>query len=98
MVSSLNFYTSQHADNFLFPGIITYINLTSVKLYVRLNNIFGFAKVLACFIVIIGGAYQLYLGKTENLQTGFQGTNFKFGFIALSLYNGLWFVLSYTSN
>lgn len=71
-------------------GIITYINLTSVKLYVKLNNIFGFAKVFACFIVIAGGAYHLILGKTSNLQTGFEGTNLKFGFMALSLYNGLW--------
>jgi L-type amino acid transporter 9 len=85
-ISSINYQTLD-----IFTGIITYINLTSVKLYVKLNNIFGFAKVFACFIVIAGGAYHLILGKTSNLQTGFEGTNLKFGFMALSLYNGLWY-------
>lgn len=61
-----------------------------MKLFVKLNNIFGVAKVLCCFVVIVGGAYQLYNGKTENLKTGFTGTNLGFGPIALSLYNGLW--------
>jgi L-type amino acid transporter 9 len=71
-------------------GIITYINLSSVKLFIKLNNIFGVAKVAACFVVIIGGLYQLTLGNTENLKSGFEGTNLRFGAIALSLYNGLW--------
>jgi L-type amino acid transporter 9 len=61
-----------------------------VKLFVKINNIFGFCKVAACVIVILGGAYQLVLGNTANLKTGFDGTNLSFRFIALSLYNGLW--------
>lgn len=71
-------------------GLITYINLVSVKLFVKINNIFGFCKVAACVIVILGGAYQLVLGNTKNLSTGFEGTNFNFGYIALALYSGLW--------
>ncbi|KAG5685085.1 hypothetical protein PVAND_014286 [Polypedilum vanderplanki] len=75
---------------FLTLGIITYINISSVKLYVKLNNIFGAAKVFACFVVIFGGLYQLAMGNTENLKSGFTGTNLKFGAVALAFYNGLW--------
>uniref|UniRef100_A0A182PHN1 b(0,+)-type amino acid transporter 1 n=1 Tax=Anopheles epiroticus TaxID=199890 RepID=A0A182PHN1_9DIPT len=71
-------------------GIITYINLSSVKLYVTINNVFGFCKVFACLVVIFGGVYQLAIGNTENLAGGFQGTNTSPGHIALAFYNGLW--------
>ncbi|XP_049299520.1 b(0,+)-type amino acid transporter 1-like [Anopheles funestus] len=71
-------------------GIITYINLSSVKLYVIINNVFGFCKVFACLVVIFGGIYQLAIGNTENLAGGFQGTNTSPGHIALAFYNGLW--------
>lgn len=75
---------------FLALGIITFINLTSVKLYVVINNIFGFCKVIACLIVIGGGMYQIGMGNTENLAGGFQGTNTNPGLIALAFYSGLW--------
>lgn len=71
-------------------GIITYINMVSVKLYVQINNIFSFFKVFACLVVIGGGIYQLAIGKTENLSTGFQGTTTNPGAIALAFYSGLW--------
>uniref|UniRef100_A0A182Q897 b(0,+)-type amino acid transporter 1 n=1 Tax=Anopheles farauti TaxID=69004 RepID=A0A182Q897_9DIPT len=71
-------------------GIITYINLSSVKLYVTINNVFGFCKVFACLVVIFGGIYQLAIGNTENLAGGFSGTNTSPGHIALAFYNGLW--------
>lgn len=71
-------------------GVITYINLTSVKLYVKINNIFSFCKVFACLIVIGGGIYQLAIGNTQNLSSGFKGTTTNPGFIALAFYNGLW--------
>lgn len=71
-------------------GLITYINLVSVKLYVKINNIFGVCKVIACLIVIFGGVYELAMGNTQNLKSGFQGTNYNFGYIALAFYNGLW--------
>jgi L-type amino acid transporter 9 len=75
---------------FCKTGIITYINISSVSLFVKLNNIFGAAKVAACFVVIFGGLYQLALGNTENLKSGFEGTHTKFSYIALAFYNGLW--------
>ncbi|CRL02918.1 CLUMA_CG015850, isoform A [Clunio marinus] len=71
-------------------GIITYINLVSVKLFVKINNIFGVCKVLACLIVIFGGIYEIAIGNTQNLKSGFEGTNFNFGHIALAFYSGLW--------
>lgn len=70
--------------------VITYINLSSVKLYVVINNVFSMCKVFACLVVIGGGIYQLCLGRTENLESGFQGTTTNPGHIALAFYNGLW--------
>ena len=69
---------------------MTYINLSSVKLYVRINNIFSFFKVFACLVVIGGGIYQLAIGNTDNLKNGFEGSTSNLGFIALAFYNGLW--------
>lgn len=76
---------------FFITGLITYINLVSVKLYVKINNIFGFAKVIACLIVIFVGVYEICIGNTKNFQGDiFEGTNLQFGSIALAFYNGLW--------
>ncbi|XP_076272347.1 b(0,+)-type amino acid transporter 1-like isoform X1 [Rhynchophorus ferrugineus] len=71
-------------------GLMTYINVASVKLYVIVQNVFGSFKVLACLIVICGGVYELYMGHTENLFRGFEGTSFKPKDIALAFYSGLW--------
>lgn len=64
--------------------------MVSVKLYVQINNIFSFFKVFACLVVIGGGIYQMAIGKTENLSTGFDGTTTNPGHIALAFYSGLW--------
>lgn len=64
--------------------------MSSVKLYVRINNIFSFCKVIACLVVIGGGIYQLAIGNTKNLESGFEGTTSSPGHIALAFYNGLW--------
>lgn len=88
--------TSEEHENllkliaFLALGIITFINLTSVKLYIIINNIFGFCKIIACLIIIVCGMYQIGLGNTHNLSSGFQGTNTNPGYIALAFYSGLW--------
>lgn len=42
---------------------MTYINMSSVKLYVKLQNFFTFCKVAACFVVIGVGLYHLSLGE-----------------------------------
>lgn len=87
--------------------MITYINVSSVKLYVKVQNTFGSFKVLACLVVILGGVYELslgkfgfngqrivahylVLGKTQNLQKGFEGTSLVPKDVALAFYSGLW--------
>lgn len=64
--------------------------MKSVKLYVKINNVFGFCKVFACLIVIGGGIYELAIGNTGNLHNMLKGTVSNPGFIALAFYNGLW--------
>ncbi|XP_075982897.1 b(0,+)-type amino acid transporter 1-like [Anticarsia gemmatalis] len=70
--------------------IMTYINITSVKLFVKVQNIFGVCKVFACLIVIGGGIYEISRGNTANLNKGFEGSHWSPGGIALALYSGLW--------
>ncbi|XP_026315088.1 b(0,+)-type amino acid transporter 1-like [Hyposmocoma kahamanoa] len=69
---------------------MTYINITSVKLFVKVQNVFGICKVAACLIVIGGGIYEIARGNTKNLNKGFEGSNMEAGGIALALYSGLW--------
>lgn len=69
---------------------MTYINLISVKLYVKLQNIFAACKIFACVVVIVGGIYELGKGNTSNLDKGFEGTLSDPGNIALAFYSGLW--------
>lgn len=71
-------------------GIITYINVSSVKLYVKIQNIFGSFKVVACMIVIFGGIYQIGRGETQHLEKGFEGTSFALKDVVLAFYSGLW--------
>lgn len=71
-------------------GIITFINMTSVKLYVKIQNTFGVCKVFACLIIIFGGLYELGIGNTKNLEKGFEGTQYSPKNIALAFYSGLW--------
>lgn len=70
--------------------IMTYINITSVKLFVKVQNVFGVCKVLACLVVIGGGIYEIAKGNTSHLNKGFEGSTTNPGSIALSLYYGLW--------
>ncbi|KAL3283898.1 hypothetical protein HHI36_018067 [Cryptolaemus montrouzieri] len=78
------------ATALLALGIITFINVMSVKLYVKVQNTFGIFKIFACLIVILGGAYELSRGNTKNLSTGFKDTQLSPKNIALAFYSGLW--------
>lgn len=71
-------------------GVITYINVTSVKLYVKVQNMFTVCKVLACILVIGGGIWWLSMGRTELLKDPFRGTTTSVGSVALAFYSGLW--------
>lgn len=44
-----------------------YINIRSVKLYVKIQNIFSSFKVVACLIVIFGGLYELDIGEFHEM-------------------------------
>nr|CAH7757669.1 unnamed protein product [Callosobruchus chinensis] len=63
-------------------GVITYINVSSVKMYVKVQNIFGLFKILACLVVIMGGLYEI--------GYGFEGTTTSPKDFALAFYCGLW--------
>ncbi|XP_071445737.1 b(0,+)-type amino acid transporter 1-like isoform X2 [Hetaerina americana] len=71
-------------------GLMTYINIVSVKLYVKVQNIFTICKLLVCFVVIIGGLYELCMGNIQHLSKGFEGTTTSPGDYALAFYSGLW--------
>ncbi|XP_014247748.1 b(0,+)-type amino acid transporter 1-like isoform X2 [Cimex lectularius] len=77
--------------------LITYINYMSVKLYVKIQNIFSSLKVLACVAVIFGGIYCLARGNVEHLKTGFQGTSTNVKDLVLAIFNGLWAYDGWTS-
>ncbi|XP_012256355.3 b(0,+)-type amino acid transporter 1-like [Athalia rosae] len=78
-------------------GLMTYINMTSVKLYVRVQNIFTVCKVAACILIIGGGIFWLGSGRTELLKDPFKGTTTNPGNIALAFYSGLWAYDGWTS-
>lgn len=78
-------------------GLITYINLTSVKLYVRVQNVFMVCKVMACVFVIGGGLWWLGTGHTELLNNPFRGSTTSPGSVALAFYSGLWAYDGWTS-
>lgn len=71
-------------------GIITYINMTSVKIFLKIQNVFSSCKVIVCLIVIGGGIYELARGNVENISKGFEGTNWSAKHISLAFYSGLW--------
>lgn len=60
-------------------GLMVYINMTSVKLYVKVQNIFGVFKIAACVLVIIGGSYWLAIGNTERLHDPFKNSDWSPG-------------------
>lgn len=78
-------------------GLITFTNLTSVKLYVKVQNALMVCKVLACFLVIGGGIWWLSTGHVDLLKEPFRGTTTSAGNIALAFYSGLWAYDGWTS-
>ncbi|XP_015586057.1 b(0,+)-type amino acid transporter 1 isoform X2 [Cephus cinctus] len=90
-------YLVKKLISILALGSITYINLTSVKLYVRVQNIFTICKVAACILIIVGGVWWLGTGRTELLKDTFKGTTASPRNIALAFYSGLWAYDGWTS-
>ncbi|XP_073975764.1 b(0,+)-type amino acid transporter 1-like isoform X2 [Rhodnius prolixus] len=78
-------------------GLITFINFSSVKLYVKIQNMFSTLKIAACFIVILGGFYYLVTGHTKYIKTGFEGTKSNAKDLVLAFFSGLWSFDGWTS-
>lgn len=66
---------------------LAFVNCWDVKWATRVQDIFTYAKLLALFVIIAAGAYQLYRGHTEHFT--FEGTKTEVTSIALSFYSGL---------
>ncbi|XP_054264038.1 b(0,+)-type amino acid transporter 1-like [Macrosteles quadrilineatus] len=78
-------------------GITTYVNTKSVKLFVKMQNIFSSFKIVICVVVIGGGIYNLSQGNMEHLSKGFEGSKTGVKDIILSIYSGLWAYDGWTS-
>lgn len=67
--------------------LLTFVNCYDIKWATRVQDIFTYAKLLALFVIIAAGAYQMSLGHTEHFT--FENTNYEVTSIALSFYSGL---------
>ncbi|KAF5307982.1 hypothetical protein FQR65_LT06550 [Abscondita terminalis] len=67
--------------------VLTFVNCYDVKWATRVQDIFTYAKLLALFIIIAAGGYQLINGQTEHFS--FINTKTEVTSLALSFYSGL---------
>lgn len=52
------------SETILFsPGLLTFINVMSVKLYVKLQNVFTVCKLVVCGVVVGSGIFMLATGE-----------------------------------
>ncbi|CAL1274659.1 unnamed protein product [Larinioides sclopetarius] len=70
--------------------LLTYVNCRKVQWTTRVQGVLTSSKLMALIIIIIAGAYHLYLGNTKNFENAFEGTTNKPGFYALAFYHGLY--------
>ncbi|KAL1137673.1 hypothetical protein AAG570_009369 [Ranatra chinensis] len=67
--------------------ILTFVNCWDVGWATKVQDIFTYAKLLALFVIIIAGVYQLYQGNVQHFT--FDNTKTEVTSIALSFYSGL---------
>ncbi|KAE8751817.1 hypothetical protein FOCC_FOCC001666 [Frankliniella occidentalis] len=67
--------------------VLTFVNCWDVGWATKVQDTFTYAKLLALFIIIITGAYQLFTGHTEHFT--FKDSKHEVTNIALSFYSGL---------
>lgn len=60
----IKYKTAKRNLCFYVSGLVSFINFRSVKVLLKMQNIFSSFKILVCLIVIGGGAYNIYLGNT----------------------------------
>lgn len=75
---------------FLALGIMAYINFVSVKLYVRVQNIFSYFKITVCVLIIYGGFYMTVTGKANKMYIGFDDTDYSIKALIMAFYSGLY--------
>jgi hypothetical protein len=69
------------------PVTITYLNCYSVRLATGTQNLFTGAKLVAIFIVVVGGVVRIAQGEVKYLASGFEGTKTSFSDIATAFYS-----------
>lgn len=57
---------SKFKPEFFLSGVLTFVNCYDVKWATKVQDIFTYAKLLALFVIIGAGSYQLCLGKNYN--------------------------------
>ncbi|XP_049810014.1 large neutral amino acids transporter small subunit 1 [Schistocerca nitens] len=67
--------------------VLTFVNCWDVKWATRVQDVFTYAKLLALFVIIAAGGYQLCVGQTEYFT--FENTKSEVTSVALSFYSGL---------
>ncbi|KAG5880261.1 hypothetical protein JTB14_031580 [Gonioctena quinquepunctata] len=67
--------------------VLTFVNCYDVKWATRVQDVFTYAKLLALFIIIAAGGYELFKGHTEHFS--FINTESDVTSLALSFYSGL---------
>ena len=84
-------YSSGEEINYLFPGLLTAVNCSNVKLAAKVTEIVSITKVFALVMIIIAGFIHLGKGHTDNLSWDnlAADTTSSPGKIALSFYSGL---------
>ncbi|XP_061189850.1 b(0,+)-type amino acid transporter 1-like [Saccostrea echinata] len=69
---------------------VTTVNVASVQLAARTQVLFSVIKVGGLMVIIGGGIYQLAVGNSGILGTGFKGSSTELSGFAAALYSGLW--------
>ncbi|KAF5291150.1 hypothetical protein FQA39_LY14392 [Lamprigera yunnana] len=67
--------------------VLTFVNCYDVKWATRVQDVFTYAKLLALFVIIGAGVYQIINGHTEHFS--FINTKTEVTSLALSFYSGL---------
>ena len=69
---------------------VTLVNCLSVRLATTVQNVFCFCKLLAIFIIIAGGIYQMIMGERTDFLKDESTEIPSVGRLATAFYSGLW--------
>ena len=71
-------------------AVVTLVNCLSVRLATTVQNVFCFCKLLAIFIIIAGGIYQMIMGERSDFLRDESSEMPSVGRLATAFYSGLW--------